>query len=306
MTHISGFSDFVRLFEGGAAIKKSRRIREDEVPLTLEFIYNNLIPALGIKKDDTVLIGSIGKKEDPSDTSGDIDLGISAKSLSKSLGTQNNIKEISAALNQRVISEIPFGLEETPDVNFLKGLNIVSIGWPIGGNFSNGVVQLDLIPISDMEWADFIYYSPDYRKRESKYKSAHRNWLFSAILDARKEPKTFDENGEILDYETPVLVLSDGLYKYTKSFRGKTKSRLSKASKIPGTETFVTNNPEKFIELTLGKKYPTDSVKTFEDVFSIINDPGFDLYGKLPEIKEKYVEFIQRAGLEIPKEIKKS
>jgi len=102
------------------------------------------------------------------------------------------------------------------------------------------------------------------------------------------------------------LVLSDGLYKYTKSFRGKTKSRLSKASKIPGTETFVTNNPEKFIELTLGKKYPTDSVKTFEDVFSIINDPGFDLYGKLPEIKEKYVEFIQRAGLEIPKEIKKS
>ena len=307
--YIIGFGDFVNqsaLFEGGAAIKKSRRIREDEVPLTLEFIYNNLLPSIGVEKDDTVLIGSIGKKEDPSDTSGDIDLGISSEALSKSLGTQNNIKEISAALNQKVVSELPFGLTDSPDVNFLKGLNIVSLGWPIGGDFSNGIVQLDLIPISDMDWANFIYYSPDYRKKESKYKSAHRNWLFSAILDARKDPKSFDQSGEVIEYETPVLVLSDGLYKYTKSFKGKTKDRLSKASKIPGSETFITNDPEKFIEITMGKRYPVEKVKTFEDVFSIINSPDFDLYDNLDQIKEKYLEFIQRTGLEIPKEIKKS
>lgn len=307
--HIVGFGEFIGesfLFEGGSAIKKARRIREDEVPLTLEFIYNNLLPSIGVEKKDVVLIGSIGKKEDPSDTSGDIDLGISSKSLSKSLGTQDNIKEVAAALNQKVISELPFGLSDSPDVNFLRGLNIVSLGWPIGGDFSNGIVQLDLIPISDMDWANFIYYSPDYRKKESKYKSAHRNWLFSAILDARKEPKSFDRSGKVLEYDTLVLVLSDGLYRHTKSFEGKTKARLSRPSKIAGSEKFITNDPEKFIEIVMGKKYPLEKVKTFEDVFSIINSPDFDLYDKMDQIEEKYLEFIRRVGLEIPEEIKKT
>ena len=301
--NIKTFEQFSLINEGGAAIKTSRRIRESEVRLTMEYIERNLIPLLGISEDDYITIGSVGKKKNPSDTSGDIDLGISSKALSKSLGTPSDLKSVASALNSKIMESLPIGLDESPDVNYLKGLNIVSLGWPIEGDFSKGVVQLDLIPISNMDWAEFIYYSPDYRKNESNYKSAHRNWLFSAILDARKKVLSTDENDDIMTYKTPVLVLSDGLYNYTKSYEGKIKSRLSKAKKIEGSEEFITNDPEEFIKFTMGKSYPADKVKTFEGVWSIVNSPDFDLSDKVDGIKEQFIQFMNRTGLEIPSEI---
>ena len=301
---IKTFEQFSLINEGGGAIKSSRRIRESEVPLTLEYIKRNLIPLLGIDDDDFIIIGSIGKKKNPTDTSGDIDLGISAKALSKSLGTSSDLRSVGSSLNTKVMENLPIGLDESPDVNYLKGLNIVSLGWPIEGDFKNGVVQLDLIPISDIEWAKFIYYSPDYRKNESNYKSAHRNWLFSAILATRKKVLSTDDNDEIMTYKTPVLVLSDGLYNHTKSYEGKLKNRLSKSKKIEGSEEFITNDPLEFIKFTMGKSYPIEKVKTFEDVLKIVNSPDFDLSDKVEDIKDQFIQFMERSGLEMPSEIK--
>jgi hypothetical protein len=302
---ILDFSRFVSIFEGGAAIKTSRRIREDEFSETLKSIQKNLFPLIGIDSskinDQYVIIGSIGKKENPDDTSGDLDIGYDAGWYSLNNGIER--KECSGFIYDKIKNEIGDILGFVPDINYLKGLNIVSLGWPIKGDESNGLVQLDLIPLSDMEWADFIYYSPNYKIRESKYKSAHRNWLLAAILSARKEIIESDEAGEILDYNTPVLILSDGLYWHTKSYRGKIKDRLKNPKKIEGSERFVTNNPQKFIDFALGKGYTTEDVKTFEKLFKIITSSGFDLEDKLPEIKERFVEFLQRVGLEIPTEI---
>jgi hypothetical protein len=112
-----------------------------------------------------------------------------------------------------------------------------------------------------------------------------------------------DEAGEVLDYNTPVLILSDGLFWHTKSYRGKIKDRLKNSKKIEGSERFVTNDPQKFIDFALGKGYTTDDVKTFEQVFNIIMSPDFELKDKLPEIKERFLEFLQRVGLEIPTEV---
>jgi hypothetical protein len=302
---ILNFSNFKALFEGGSAIKTSRRIREDEFPGTLLSIKEKLFPILGIDQsrinDQYVIIGSIGKKENPDDTSGDLDIGYDAKWYSDTNGI--TMKECSGFIYDKIKNDLGDIIGFRPEINYLKGLNIVSIGWPIDGNIDKGIVQLDLIPLSDMKWADFIYYSPNYKIRESKYKSAHRNWLLAAILSSRKEIIELGDTGEVLDYNTPVLILSDGLYWHTKSYRGKIKDRLKNPKKIEGSERFVTNNPQEFINFALGPGYNIDDVKTFEQLFSVIMSSDFELSDKLPEIKERFLEFLQRVGLEIPTEI---
>ena len=84
------FGEFLKLFEGGAAIKTARKIREDEFPQTLESIQNDLLPLLGIDSqklgEEYIVIGSIGKKKNPSDESGDLDLGFDGNTFSKKNG----------------------------------------------------------------------------------------------------------------------------------------------------------------------------------------------------------------------------
>jgi hypothetical protein len=302
---VTGFSGFVFLMEGGAAIKTSRRILESEFPKTLEHIQKVLFPILGIDPrksgDQYIVIGSIGKKKNPDETSGDLDIGINSPWFSQSNGIST--KEVADSVYKKLQAELPSVLGFDPEINFLKSLGIVSVGWPIEGDPNKGIVQLDLIPISSMDWASFIYYSPNYKIGESKYKSAHRNWLLSAILSVRKNILEMDPSGEILDYDTPVLILSDGLFWHKKSFKGKIKPRLAAAQKIPGSERFVTRDPQEFLNFALGPGFKPEQVKTFEDLLRIIESPDFDLKEKLPEIKEKYLEFLTRAKLEVPSEI---
>ena len=302
---VSGFTGFVLLMEGGSAIKSSRRIAESEFPKTLDHIQSVLFPILGIDPrksgDQYLVIGSIGKKKNAEETSGDLDIGYDSSSFSRTYGVPT--KEVAEMIFRKLKEELPEALGFDPEINFLKGLGIVSVGWPIEGDPNKGIVQLDLIPISSMDWASFIYYSPNYKIAESKYKSAHRNWLLSAILSARKNVLDRDASGEILDYDTPVLLLSDGLFWHKKSFRGKIKPRLANAQKIAGSERFITRDPQEFVDFTLGSGYSPEQIKTFEDLFRIIKSPNFELREKLPEIKEKLVEYLTRAGLEIPQEI---
>lgn len=302
---VLNFTNFSAIFEGGQAIKTSRRIREDEFPKTLETIKEKLFPILGLdhsrQGEEYIVIGSIGKKASPSDTSGDLDIGYNGTTFARRNGI--DYKQCSKKVYEILQEQLSDILGYEVEMKLMTGLNIVSIAWPIEGDQSKGFVQLDLIPLSDMDWAEFIYYSPDYKKSESAYKSAHRNWLLAAILSARKNVLTTDEQGEVMDYEKPVLILSDGLYWHTKSYRGTRIPRLKHSKKLEGSERFVTNDPQEFIDFALGPGYTPNDVKSFEQVLKIIEDPGFDLNYKLPEIKETFLEYLQRVGLEIPQEI---
>lgn len=303
MKKLEKFQDFQeKVFEGGNAIKSSRGIQEREVDKTWDSIFKTLLPEIGLREEDVFKIGSAGKKANEEDSSGDLDLGIDAKSLERIFKDKSGLKEISQALYDRILG-MDFDLSGDLEVEYLKGLNIVSIGWPIGGDFSNGIVQLDLIPVSDVNWAKFIYYSPDQKKGESKYKSAHRNWLFSAILRSMREVIKTNEKGEVMEYITPVIRLSEGLFKNRKSFEGKRVERLARAKKIPGSEKFITSDPVEFLEFVFGKKIDPDRVKTVEDVIRILKSPDVSRNKDLEKIKEDYITFLERGKLEIPVEI---
>jgi len=297
------YSKFHSLYEGGAAIKTSRSIREDEFPATLESIESILLPILGTeKKDEYLVIGSIGKKPNPEDVSGDLDLGFEWKVSSKKYGLSDK-RELLSKLYDVLKEELPEKLGFEPEMNLMVGLNILSIGWPIKGDQKFGVVQLDLIPLSDLTWAKFAYYSPDYKKGESKYKSAHRNWLFQSILSAMKDVIEKDENGDPLDINTYVFDFSDGLFKTRKTFRGK-KGRLKNPVKVDGfPRELVTNDPQEFLNFSMGPGFNPDEVKTFETLLKSIQSPKFRNKENREEIKNEFKRYLERTPLVMPSEI---
>jgi len=301
---VLSFSKFISLNEGGAAIKTSRSIREDEFPATFDSIKSVLLPIFGFDEDssDYLVIGSIGKKPNPEDVSGDLDLGFEWEKVAKKLGVSGK-KETLAALYDILKQELPEKLGFEPEMNLMVGLNILSIGWPIKGNPNFGVVQLDLIPLSDLSWAKFAYYSPDYKKGESKYKSAHRNWLFQSILSAMKDVTAEDETGEPLDIDTYVFDFSDGLFKTKKTFRGK-KGRLKNPVKVDGSpRELVTNDPQEFLNFAMGPGFSPEEVKTFEDLLKAIKSPKFRDKQNRSEIKEEFKRYLERTPLVMPAEI---
>lgn len=304
MSQVLSFSQFFSLNEGGAAIKSSRSIREDEFPATFDSIKAALLPIFGFKEDsdDYLIIGSIGKKPNPDDVSGDLDLGFEWEKVSKKLGTPGK-KETLVALEEILKENLPDILGFEPEMNLMIGLNILSIGWPIKGDPKFGVVQLDLIPLSDLSWAKFAYYSPDYRKGESKYKSAHRNWLFQSILSSMKEVTSEDEEGQPLDIDTYVFDFSDGLFKVKKTFRGK-RGRLKNPVKVEGSSReLITNSPQEFLNFAMGPGFSPDEVKTFEDLLKAIKSPKFRDKQNRPEIKEEFKRYLERTPLVMPPEI---
>ena len=299
---IQSFSSFSKLFEGGAAIKSSRPIKESEVEKTIQHMREVLFPLIGDGEfdKDYLLIGSIGKKKSPSDTSGDIDLGIAQEFLAQKFGISAD--QSLQFLYDKLSSELPAILGYEPDMKLMKGINVLSIAWPIEGDTENGTVQLDLIPISNMDWAKFIFYSPDYRKNESKYKAAHRNWLFQAILSALKNVTKRDENGDIVDFDTYALRLNDGIYKNKKTFQGATK-RLKRPDTVKGQSVFVTRDPQELLDLMFGGGVKADNVKTFEDVWNIVTSPNFKYSDRAEEIRQDLIRYLNNAGYVIPTEV---
>ena len=299
---IFNYNQFTKLFEGGAAIKSSRPILEREVEKTVSHIKEILFPLIGGGEldKDYIFIGSIGKKKNPEDSSGDIDLGISKEFLKREFGIPED--QILDFLYNKLEKELPSILGYEPEMKLMKGINVISLQWPIEGDDQKGNVQLDLIPIGDMDWAKFIYYSPDYRKDESKYKSAHRNWLFQAILSALKNVKETDENGDIMEFDTYVLRLSDGIYKNTKSFKGATK-RLSRPKILDGTTKFITKDPQETVDLMFGPGHKPEDIKTFEDAWKLVTANNFVHKDKLSEISNDLVRYLGQAGYIIPKEV---
>jgi hypothetical protein len=303
MGRIHSYKNYIALFEGGAAIKTSRRIKEREVPGTLDSIKEILFPLIGdgeIDKDYLV-IGSVGKKKGAEETSGDIDLGIDKSFIARKYST--NADNVLEFIYDKLTKELPDRIGFVPDIKLMKGINVISIGWPIEGDPNNGIVQLDLIPLSDMDWAKFIFYSPDYRKNESRYKSAHRNWLFQAILSSLKEVITEDPDGEMEDFYSYALRLSDGIFKNKKSFKGATK-RLKNPKTVSGSTEFITREPDEFIEMILGKGFGENDVKTFEDVWSIVSSPDFIHSDKFEDIKKDLLRYLENGGYEIPVEVR--
>lgn len=290
-----------QLMEGGNAIKTSTRINQLNVAPTLAAIYKELLPKLNIKKSDTTLLGSTGKKDPekngtPEGSSGDIDLGISMKALMKANGLKDKGEVFEFLAN---IGKDYKGTKSFP------GLDVVSVGYPIvndDGKQEDKHVQLDLMPVDDLKYAAWSYYSPAFN--ESKYKALYPKEIYYACAkhcDTQVTEKG-DRDGEqvAIEWDRYFFDLAKGLMKGKQTIRGKKK--LTKGVKTIEKKV-VSTNPQDVVDKFFGPSFTPSDVQTWEQVWDVINSDEFILKDKLKDILEMAKKGIERKNYPVPPEL---
>jgi hypothetical protein len=289
------------LCEGGNAIKTSSRINQLNVAATLKNIYAELLPKLGLKKSNTVLLGSTGKKDPKKNgteegSSGDIDLGIDVAALMKA----NNLKDSAEVF--KFLTDI--GKEYT-DVKAFPGLAVCSVAYPIentDGEQDGKIVQLDLMPVGDLKYAEWSYHSPGVG--ESKYKALYPKEIYYAC--ARFAKTTVKETGELDGKKVPAtwdrlfFDLGKGMMTGTQTIKGKKK--LTKTAKTTDKKV-VSTDPQKIVDTFFGPSFKAADVVTWEQVWKAINSDNFILKDKLQDILLVVKKGIERKGYPLPKEL---
>lgn len=250
--------------EGGLALRDAgiQRIKREDIPATVQLVSQ----ITGIPVEDLHPLGSVGKTPD----SGDIDLGVDAN------------KYDAEELHKRMCAEVG---EERCVYN--KGTKVASYAFPVAGDESKGLVQVDLMYTPNPQWATFSYHSAG---QDSKYKGAVRSLLLMGVAATYQEPGTdhfdFDPNtGEILIRAGRTLDLNKGLrriFQYRpKSKKGDKYLKTMKTITIdefkdmfPDIEVrgedVVIDDPNKVLLVLFGKGVKPKDVSTAEQVIELI------------------------------------
>lgn len=294
MKYIKLFEQFIS--ESGNAIAQSRPFEQEEVQGTLNWVEKNIFPLLGIDGfgEDAAVIGSAGKKMS-GQTSGDIDIAVSADKIAGHLDT--SLTKVLFTINDLLKSK---GI----DTSMAVGFNQVSIAAPINGDVKNGVGQVDLMLSRDINWSRFMYHSPDFTKDESKYKGAYRNiLLMAAIGKSFVEIVDQTEQGDVKEYEAYVVRLNQGIVKVRKSFVGK-KGLLKNAALLKEFDREITNAPEEVVNLLFNGGTVKD-IMTYESLRDLINSGMFKFPHKRNEIFKEFEVKLGMSGLPLPEDMVK-
>jgi hypothetical protein len=292
MKYVKLFEQFI--FESGNAIEDSRPFEQSEIPGTLKWIEQNVYPVIGIDGlgEDAAVIGSAGKKRE-GQTSGDIDIAVSADKIAGHLNT-------SVA---KVLFEMDKAIKESGlQTKLAVGFQQVSIAAPIGGDFKNGVGQVDLMLSRDIKWSKFMYHSPDFTKDESKYKGAYRNiLLMAAVGKCFYEVLDKTEDDQVKVYQAHVIRLNQGIVQVRKSFEGK-KGLLKNAKLLKEFDKEVTNTPQEVVDL-LFKDADVSEIMTYESLKNLIDSNRFKFPNLRKEIYDKCYSRLEECGLPLPDDV---
>ena len=144
------------MLEGGKMFPDASRINQENVAATMRYVYDEILPAIGIDRKHVQMLGSTGKKLNGG-SSGDIDLGIDATKC-KFLDGVEDTKEIVRALYEHchpIMKDM--GLEDRMIPT------LYSIKCPIqnfDGKQEGKFVQLDMMATQHMKFQTWSLYSP--------------------------------------------------------------------------------------------------------------------------------------------------
>lgn len=283
---IKSFKDFLN--EGGKVFKlETRRVSATEAADTINYLYKGLLKKLGLEEGKNIqAVGSgsivISDKTD----AGDIDFIYDLPDMRKRLGAES--------CEHRFFDRVRMELTDIK-TEFIKGFGITSVEYPVAGEKDKGYVQVDFIPVENMNWSRFAYT----QSSKSKYKSAHRNWLFSAMCSVKKtDVRKVD--GNILSWSSYMFDIQRGFFKVEKSLEG-VNGNLIKNPKKVGSE-LVTMDPDKFLSIMFDGSIHQEQVESFEQCWKYVSiDEKWK--DKIDELAKELDKFLRRANLDIPNEI---
>lgn len=279
---------------GGKAIKEVRSLNQDEIKRVYKWVCENIFPIIGITEENVCPIGSFGKKPEK-ELSGDIDIAISSEIF---INEGMKFSEIASSINL-ILKETGY------ETKFLKGFEQISLKAPIqkfenNNLITEGYAQVDLIPVINLEWAKFMYHSPNLKENESKYKGAVRNALLMSIIsESTKEVSKLFE-GKEEEYNSLAIRFPTGVWDIKRSFMGK-KGKIVKKGKILESE-FITNKPQDVIDLAFGEGFKKETANSFETIWEVIHKKDFIHKKRLNEIMSKFKVNLKSMMQQIPEE----
>jgi hypothetical protein len=294
------FKEFVAFInESGNAIEDARPLTQAEVIATYEWVEKNIFPKIGLEgKDiDASPIGSYGKKAD-NVSSGDIDIAVSVDKLAGVNGIA--FDEVRDWLNKKLMS-MGYSTRE------MKGFEQVSFGVLVAGKKNNGIAQVDLMLSTNLDWSRFMYYSPNFKEAESKYKGMYRNVLLMSIVSEMfKEVSKTTDKGETEQYKQYVIRLEKGIYQVEKTFMGKKGALVKTASLLHDQDKFITSTPDEVVKLAFGEGVKPADVMTFENIWSLFTSATFIHRDKKLAILDRFKTYILSSKMPVPSEVEHS
>ena len=262
--------------EGGHAVEASPIPSHLALPM-YEEIKSKLIL---IQKDLTnkiAVLGSVGKKK-LGDFNGDIDIAV-----------EYDRSKFEDILKKAI-----------PDAEYAKSSmpNIISINYPFDNQGVTQYGQVDFMIVDDLEWAEFIYSSPNFIEDESRYKAALRNHLLSIMISEIPvdEQPQYNDAGEIETKWKYSLNFAFGVTKQLLDYRGK-NGLLKNPKKLKEFEQIITKNKKAFIDLLFEKGDDSD-FKSLETVWKALHSK-YKYRGKIKDIEYRFfVEVLERNGLD--------
>lgn len=247
------------LNEGGAAMAEFGvgKINKGDIPATIKYISK----ISGIPTKDLHPLGSVGKKP----TSGDIDLAVDIHKYDKDVIHKKMMDELNNEGER----------EAAPNVN--------SYAVPIQGN--KGKVQVDLMFVTNTDWASFSYFSA----ADSKYKGAIRTILLmsvsAALNEAGQDHFEYNEDGDLIIRAGRTLDMAKGLRRIfqhrpmKKSGEGYLKTMKSLPmdkfkEMFPDIEVkggdIIIDDPQTVLDILFGGGVKPKDVESYEQVLKLI------------------------------------
>lgn len=274
---------------GGNAVKISRPVSYDEAWWTVKWLKEHILPYMTFSLEEISLLGSYGKKPD-GELYNDIDIAVQIPRIEH---FENATQRLAGLLE---------GWGYQTKIN--PGFGICSFGCPIKGDPKNGYVQVDFMLTYSLNWSNFIYHSPNFQKKESKYKGLYRNILLMALItEPEKEILKTTPDGGVEEIEVNILRYPRGVWRVRKNFMGK-KGLVKNGKNVEGSERFVTDNPMELIDMTVGNDYIPLDIDTFEKLWDIVMSPNFKWINKREGIIKRFIECLDEQKLTHPTEIK--
>lgn len=264
------------LLEGGHAVTASPIPANMSMGIYRE-IEDKLIDTNSSLKGHMGVLGSVGKKK-TGDFNGDIDIAV----------------EFDRGQFENVLKKA------FPDAEYAKSSlpNIISINYPYDYNGTIMYAQVDFMIVEDIEWAMFIYNSPDYTKNESQYKAALRNHLISIMVSeipVEEQPQVND-NGDVETKWKHSLNFAFGVTKQFLDYRGK-NGLLKNPKRIKEMEQIITKNKKDFINLLFDGGNDSD-FNSLESIWKALHNK-YKYPQKIKDIEERFfTEVLERNGLD--------
>ena len=263
MKHILDYIQESLIFEGGHSVDGVEPIRGDLAKQVADEIIEKV---KGEFKIECAALGSTGKKG-KNQTSGDIDIAVQ-------MSWQDKDKLIDFV--KKEFKDCPFG-------NIVDYLNVFNIGYKYNEDGKEKLVQVDFMFVDDVEWAKFVYFSPDFTKNESQFKGAWRSTLLRGIcactpvekVNNKYKTEYFDDGKTIKTFWKFTFSQADGLFADHKTYEGN-KKPLKNPKTIKDDREYISKNIESILHMCLGKDATRDDCNSYETLLNFIASDRYE------------------------------